>query len=199
MIGMKRYPDKYFELAIVDPPYGIGNFIPQGGKQAGYNFPPVNWNDSIPDNNYFIELVRVSRNQIIWGANYYNCFSGGAIVWDKKQENPQLSRCEIASVSIGKRVAYVDIPWAGFLGAQTRTGIHPSEKPVKLYEWLLKNYAKQGDKILDTHGGSFSSAIAAYNLGFDYVGFEIDGDYYNAGVNRLEEHKKQQRLFDLLK
>lgn len=197
MAVMARYPDKYFDLAIVDPPYGIGNFIPQYGKQKGGNFESVSWNDSIPDKDYFTELKRISENQIVWGANYYNCFDGvgGAIVWDKRQENPKLSRCEIASISSMKRVAYVDIAWAGFLGAQSRAGIHPCEKPVKLYEWLLTNYAKPGQRILDTHLGSGSHAIACNNLGFELTACELDTDYYNASIARIKQHYAQIRLF----
>ena len=188
--------DNAFDLAIVDPPYGIGNFIPQSGKQKGDNFGAVEWNDKTPNNYYFDELERVSSVQIIWGANYYNCFAngGGAIVWDKRQENPKLSRCEIASISSMKRVAYVDIAWAGFLGASSRVGIHPCEKPVKLYDWLLSNYAKEDDRILDTHLGSGSSAIAAHYGQFDFVGIEIDEDYFNAAKARFEAETAQLDL-----
>lgn len=187
-----------FELAIVDPPYGIGNFIPQEGRERGDNFKTVQWNDDIPPEQYFSELKRISSHQIIWGANYYNCFgeNGGAIIWDKKQENPKLSRCEIASISMAKRVAYIDILWAGCAGAETRTGIHPCEKPVKLYEWLLANYAKEGNRILDTHLGSGSSAIAAHYSGYDFVGMEIDTNYYNAAVNRFNQETRQLDLLE---
>ena len=193
---MATLPDKAFDLAIVDPPYGIGNFIPQYGKHKGGNFEHVSWNDNIPDKEYFTELKRVSENQIIWGANYYNCFSidGGAIVWDKMQENPKLSRCEIASISSVKRVAYVAIAWAGCIGTQSRAGIHPCEKPVKLYEWLLTNYANPGQRILDTHLGSGSSAIAAHYFGADFVGCELDKDYYDAAVNRFQMATSQFAL-----
>lgn len=187
--------DNAFSLAIVDPPYGIGNFIPQGGKRAGSVHPEVTWNDNIPDDAYFKALRRVSRHQIIWGANYYNCFTGGAIVWDKHQLNPRMSRCEIASVSIGQRVAYYSQTWAGFIGTQDRADIHPCEKPVKLYEWLLMNYAKDGDRILDTHLGSGSIALACHNLGFDLVGCELDEDYYNAACKRLKQHQAQLRIY----
>ena len=186
--------DNAFELAIVDPPYGIGNFIPQTGKEAGNNYDKVDWNDNVPDEQYFEILRRVSRTQIIWGANYYNCFTGGAIVWDKHQFNPNMSRCEIASVSKGKRVAYYSQPWAGFIGGKERANIHPCEKPVKLYEWLLMNYAKEGDRILDTHLGSGSIAIACHNLGFDLVGCELDTDYFEAAQKRLEQHQLQLRI-----
>jgi site-specific DNA-methyltransferase (adenine-specific) len=193
MEGMKRYPDKHFELAIVDPPYGIGNFNQSDSLQG-----KVLWNDKIPSQDYFKEICRVSRNQIIWGANYYNCFHpGGAIVWHKGPSKDCYSECELASLSFQKKVDFVSIMWqSGFYRANIEDIIHPTQKPVKLYEWLLKNYAKQGDKILDTHLGSGSIAIACYNLDFDLTGFEIDKDYYDAACNRLENHKKQQRLFD---
>lgn len=197
MIGMKEYPDKYFDLAVVDPPYGIGNFIPQTGKQAANNFYTVKWNDKIPEKDYFNQLQKISKNQIIWGANYYNCFNGnkGAIIWDKKQENPKLSRCEIASQSFNKLVKLIEIPWAGFLGTKERSNIHPCEKPVKLYDWILTNYAKPGMKILDTHVGSGSSRIAADKHGMDFIGYELDADYWKAQEKRYAEYKMQLKLF----
>jgi site-specific DNA-methyltransferase (adenine-specific) len=194
MAGMA---DNAFDLAIVDPPYGIGNFIPQTGKKAAGNFNPVTWNGDIPPPEYFAELRRVSVNHIVWGANYYNCFprSGGSIIWDKMQLNPRLSRCEIASTTIGKRVAYFQCAWAGFLGAESRAGIHPCEKPVALYRWILKNYAKPGQRILDTHLGSGSIAIACDMEGFDLVGCEIDADYIKAARHRLAVHQSAPSLF----
>jgi len=193
MIGMRRYPDKHFELAIVDPPYGIGDFVQSDRK---YN---CNWNNCIPSSNYFSELVRISKEQIIWGANYYNCFTkGGAIIWNKKNPHPCMSQCEIASYSGQKKVDFFELAYFGTVNCDHQARFHPSAKPVKLYEWLLKNYAKQGDKILDTHLGSGSIAIACYNLDFDLTGFEIDKDYFDGAVNRLEEHKKQGRLFDAM-
>jgi site-specific DNA-methyltransferase (adenine-specific) len=199
MVGMARYADKQFSLAIVDPPYGIGNWIPQGGKSARIDYKDhfITWNDSIPPIEYFNDLNRVSEKQIIWGANYYNCFSqsGGAVVWDKGDGNPKFSRCEIASLSFQKRVDYVSINWqSGFFRASKESIIHECQKPVALYNWLLRNYAKPGDKILDTHVGSASSLIACYDLGFDAVGFELDPDYYQASKRRLEDHMAQQRM-----
>ena len=198
---MKEIPDKYFELAIVDPPYGIGNFIPQNkskvGKQIGKK---VTWNDETPNDEYFTELVRVSEKQIIWGANYYNCFSdlGGAVIWNKGDANPVFSQCEIASLSFQKKVDYVNINWqSGFYRSRIEDIIHACQKPVKLYKWLLTNYAKEGDKILDTHVGSASSLIACHELGFDYLGFEIDEEYYEKAKERLERVKAQQSIFDL--
>ena len=197
---MAGLEDNAFELAIVDPPYGIGNWIPQGGKQKGKNAEKLNvkWNDFGPPKEYFVELVRVSKNQIIWGANYYNCFTdlGGAIVWHKGDGNPKFSAAEIASHSFYKKVDYVHINWqAGFYREKFGVQIHPCQKPEKLYEWLLSNYAKEGDRILDTHLGSGSSAIAAHYGGFDFVGCELDEDYYKAAVERFNNETKQQALF----
>ncbi len=196
---MKGCEDNSFDLAIVDPPYGIGNWIPQHGKQVGKNAKDlkVEWNDDVPSGNYFDEIRRVSKNQIIWGANYYNCFTdlGGAVIWYKGKSNPKFSACEIASHSFYKRVDYVHINWqAGFFREQFGEQIHPCQKPVKLYEWLLTNYAEKGQRILDTHLGSGSSAIAAHYFGVDFVGMEIDKDYYDAAVKRFDNETRQQTL-----
>jgi len=198
MEGMKRYPDKYFELAIVDPPYGIGNWVQTGGNIRGE---AVTWNDNTPVKEYFIELERVSKEQIIWGANYYNCFNGngGAIIWDKQNPNPNFSACEIASYSRLKRVAYFRYAWGGvndgIVGrVRKEKAIHPCEKPIALYKWLLYNYATPGDKILDTHLGSGSSRIAAHDMGFDFTGFELDRDYYLAQEKRFKEQTMQLKL-----
>ena len=198
MEAMAKMPDKAFELAIVDPPYGIGNFVPQNisknGKCAGKE---VYWNDEIPPSEYFRCLERISLRQIIWGANYYNCFNnnGGALVWHKGNINPIFSQCEIASLSFQKKIDYVFINWqSGFFRNNIETIVHPCQKPVALYQWLLKNYAKPGDKILDTHGGSCSLAIACDIMGFDAVIYEIDEDYYKAAVDRFERHKQQTVL-----
>jgi site-specific DNA-methyltransferase (adenine-specific) len=195
---MKQMQDKYFELAIVDVPFGIGvnhNMGRRAGDKSS-EYKPAVWDYEPPDREYFIELSRVSQNQIIWGANHFinlipyssSCW----IVWDKLfSEDVSFASCELAWTSFDSVVKK-------FTHSSARTnGIHPTQKPVKLYEWLLKNYAKPGDKILDTHGGSFSSAIACYNLDYDYTGMEIDADYFNAGKNRLIEHMKQGRLYDV--
>ena len=190
---MATLPDKAFELCICDPPYGIGNFVQTSGNVRGE---AVKWNNNIPPDNYFSELKRVSKEQIIWGANYYNSFNdkGGAIVWWKHTPpETNLSECEIASYSRLKRVAFVDLIWQNIHRAEIT--IHPCQKPVALYEWLLTHYAKQGDKILDTHLGSGSSRIAAYNLGFDFVGCEIDEDYFKAQEERFAAHTAQESLF----
>ena len=181
---MKTIDDNYFELAIVDPPYGIGNF------SQGHGIHEYEWNNDIPDQSYFSELYRISKNQIIWGANYYNCFDkkGGAIIWDKENPHPNMSRCEIASNSFYKKVDYVNIRHYGFMGEKN---FHPCGKPIALYKWLLENYAKENDKIFDSHVGSGSSRIAAYELGFDFVGCELDKDYWEAQEKRFTEFKKK--------
>lgn len=179
---MAQYPDKYFELAVVDPPYGIGDFSQSDAIEK------VKWNDSIPDYRYFIELKRVSKKRIIWGANYYNCFENGfgAIVWYKNIGHPSMSHCEIASVSGQKKVDYIHINWSGGIRSHQNDFCHPCQKPVSLYKWIFENYAKPGDKILDTHLGSGSSAIAAHFMGFDFVGIEIDKEYFYAAKKRFE-------------
>jgi len=193
---MARYEDNYFDLAIVDPPYGIGNKF-KGGKTGKMNFNEVvdkGWDIEPPNKYYFNELKRVSKNQIIWGGNYFldnldssRCF----IVWDKKvSEDFSLAMCELAWTSFDKlaKIYRLSVPKKG-------NRIHPTQKPVKLYEWLLMNYAKEGDKILDTHLGSGSIAIACHNLGYDLTACELDKEYYDAAIKRIEQHKAQQKLF----
>ena len=193
---MATLPDKAFDLAIVDPPYGIGAgiFEPVGGR-GELNKDDKKWDILIPDEKYFIELRRVSCEQIIWGANYFNCFSSGhgAIVWDKIQPLPDSSQCEIASYSRLLKVGVYRQMWTNYVN--TKQTKHPTEKPVKLYEWLLTNYAKPGQRILDTHLGSGSSAIACNNLGFELVGCELDKDYFDAACKRIEQSTAQQRMF----
>lgn len=189
LAAMRAMPDKAFDLAIVDPPYGLGNWVQVSGNVRGE---AVTWNNAIPSPEYFSELSRVSREQIIWGANYYNCFNGrgGAIVWNKSvPRESNMSVCEIASYSRLARVDYIDLPWRNIL--RTEATIHPCQKPVALYKWLLTNYAKQGDTILDTHLGSGSSRIAAYDLGFDFTGYELDKDYFDAQEERFAKHIAQ--------
>jgi site-specific DNA-methyltransferase (adenine-specific) len=199
MEGMARYPDKYFDLAIVDPPYGIGDvFIPvsTGVKPCKIErtHKVMDWDNEIPTPQYFIELKRVSKKQIIWGANYFNCFNnGGALIWYKNNGAPTLSQCEIASLSFKKSVDYVFIQVLGGF-VQKDKPIHPTQKPVALYKWLLQNYAKQGDKILDTHLGSGSSRIAAYEMGFDFTAFELDKEYFEAQEKRYKAHIAQLKM-----
>jgi site-specific DNA-methyltransferase (adenine-specific) len=186
---MARYKDNYFDLAIVDPPFGIGNFVQTNNRGS-----EVKWNDNIPSETYFSELKRVSKNRIIFGANYFNCFEGGAIVWVKNQPMPNFSKCVIASCSMHKKIEMYNQTWTNFV-AKDRTGIHPCEMPISLYEWILMNYAKEGDKILDTHLGSGSIAIACHNLGYDLTACELDKEYYESAMKRIEQHKNQKRLF----
>ena len=193
---MARYEDNYFDLAIVDPPYGIGDKF-KGGKSGKMNFNEVvdkGWDISTPKKEYFDELKRVSKEQIIWGGNYFfdnlqssRCF----IVWDKKiSEHFSLAMAELAWTSFDKlaKIFRLSVP-------KTGGKIHPTQKPVKLYEWLLMNYAKEGNKILDTHLGSGSIAIACHNLGFDLTACELDKEYYEAAMKRINNHKSQIRLF----
>ena len=187
---MSRYSDNYFDLAIVDPPFGIGNFVQTNNRGL-----KVNWNNETPTNKYFKELKRVSKHRIIFGANYFNSFEnkGGAIVWVKNQPMPNFSKCVIASCSFHKKIELYFQTWTNFV-AKNRETKHPCEMPVQLYEWLLMNYAKEGDKILDTHLGSGSIAIACHNLKFDLTGCEIDEEYYKAAVKRLKQHTAQLRI-----
>lgn len=198
---MATLPDKAFELAIVDPPYKLGM---NGGKSIGLRKCwPVSygkekhlkkdWDNQIPPPEYFIELQRISKNFIIWGGNYFSQYFKRIehlISWDKQCEGTDFSHFEIAFTSFSAANRKITIP----IQAESQRRIHPTQKPVALYQWLLKNYAKQGDKILDTHLGSGSSAIAADIMGFDFVGIEIDKDYFEAALGRFNRHKQQQVL-----
>lgn len=209
-------PDKAVELAIVDPPYAVsasdGSFGRGGLGNNGHSPSPVRKDlkhygnaNKTPNAEYFRELFRVSKNQIIWGSNFYpeHLKHSGAIVWDKMKDcNPVLSDAELAYQSFDKLVRIFRFQWFGFVkqagsfeGGLSQV-LHPNQKPVRLYEWCLQNYAKSGDRILDTHLGSGSSAIACHNLGFDMVGVELDESYFKAAVERLENHKQQIKLFD---
>lgn len=188
--GMKEIPDKYFDLAIVDPPYGIG-----ANKEKAHNgwkdYGVKQWDNETPKKEYFDELFRVSKNQIIWGANYMieNLYSSqGWIFWDKGQRNFSLADGELAWSSFNKALRVFTFSRGKLL--QER-GIHPTQKPIALYEWLLTKYANKGDKILDTHVGSASSLIACHNLDFEYMGFELDEDYYKLALKRLNGVKNQ--------
>lgn len=194
MEGMKQFPDKYFDLAIVDPPYGI-NFAKTHTGKGWIVRESKEWDNSIPNKEYFEELQRVSKNQIIWGGNYLTEHlkpSMGWIFWDKGQRDFSLADGELAWTSFNKALRVFDFSRAKL--SQTRAGFHPTEKPVALYKWLLTNYAKPGDKILDTHVGSASSLIACYDMGFDYIGFEIDEEYCNLAQKRIAENKAQVRM-----
>jgi len=194
---MARYEDNYFDLAIVDPPYGLGSRLVEGGgkdimKKYKEEYRQKQWDEEIPNANYFKELFRVSKNQIIWGGNYFINYlynTRGIICWDKKQMMPTMSRWEMAWSSFDKVAKTYEVR------SQEKNRFHPTQKPVKLYEWLLMNYAKEGDKILDTHLGSGSIAIACYNLGFDLTACELDKEYYEAAIKRIEQHKAQLTIF----
>ena len=188
---LKRTPDKFYELALVDPPYGID--INSSGRLGHYGGKGKKWDNHIPNDIYFKELFRVSKNQIIWGGNYFNlpptrCF----LIWDKEQpEDVSFASCEFAWTSFNlsaktfyKRPQNADVQ-----------RIHPTQKPVALYKWLLDKYAKEGDKILDTHLGSGSIAIACHDYGFELTACELDKEYYDKAVQRIKNHVSQLKLF----
>jgi len=192
---MARYEDNYFDLAIVDPPYGLGDKTTKGGceKNSQVKFKEHSWDNEIPTNEYFNQLFRVSKNQIIWGGNYFPYIWSkgcrGLITWDKMVYIPTMSQIEYAWYSEDK------LPQLVKINNNDSNRLHPTQKPIKLYEWLLMNYANEGDKILDTHLGSGSIAIACHNLGFDLTACELDKEYYDAAIKRLNNHKLQQKLF----
>ena len=201
MVLMARYPDNYFELAIVDPPYGIdlanmnmgiGN-TPKASKVKNRKWKAKDWDNAIPSDEYFKELFRVSKNQVIWGGNYFNLgVCNKFIIWDKEiPEGLSFSDCEYAWTSFSG--ANKIFRYSAYLNKNEK--FHPTQKPPQLYKWLLDKYAKKGDKILDTHLGSMSIAIACHDYGFDLTGCELDVDYYNKGMERVNNHVAQQKLF----
>ena len=206
MEGMARYPDKYFDLAIVDPPYGIGEDGIKNHSRGGAAKPTMytskNWDSSAPQKEYFNELLRVSKNTIIWGANHFienipNQNSPSWLVWDKQNGDNDFADCELAWTNHKTAVRKFQFRWAGMLQQDMKnkeSRIHPTQKPVALYKWLLSNYAKQGDKILDTHLGSGSSRIAAYEMGYDFTAFELDTEYFEAQEKRYKAHIAQLKL-----
>lgn len=213
---MKQYPDDYFDLAIVDPPYFSG---PEKREFYGSKISPIGvhrrlygkttkW--EVPGKDYFDELFRVSKNQIIWGVNYFNySFGSGRIVWDKVNTHSRFSDCELAYSSLHDSTRLFRYMWNGMMQGKSiseghiqqgnkvlnEVRIHPTQKPINLYLWLLQNYAKDGDKILDTHVGSASSLIACQELGFEYVGCELDKSIFNLAKQRLDAYEKQLKLF----
>lgn len=225
MQGMKEFPDKYFDLAIVDPPYGRKE---HGGRnRSGYvrqkngskifvkdgQYENRKWDNEPPSEDYFNELMRVSKNQIIFGCNYFDYpLIGGRIVWDKCNDGSNQSDAEIAYCSMNDRIDIFRYMWRGmFQGKSITEGttqqgnkrlnekrIHPTQKPVALYEWLLNRYAKPNDVILDTHVGSASSLIACYNTNHKFVGFELDEYYYKVSKQRLDTEMAQMRLSDFI-
>ena len=191
MVLMSRYPDKHFDLAIVDPPYGID--INSSGRLGHYGGKGKKWDSNIPEETYFNNLFRVSKNQIIWGGNYFSlqptrCF----LIWDKQQpEDVSFASCEFAWTSFNesaktfyKRPQNADIE-----------RIHPTQKPVALYKWLLEKYANEGDKILDTHLGSGSIAIACHDYKFDLTACELDKEYFDKAMQRIKNHTAQIKMF----
>lgn len=199
MLLMARYDDNYFDLAIVDPPYGVHKRLLNGAghmknSPQRMKYKENQWDKEIPFEEYFVELFRVSRNQIIWGGNYFGLPKTRCVIaWVKPtmKNHPHFSQWEMGWTSFDSSAKVVYNNPANSEGKS----IHPTQKPIKLYEWLLHNYAKQGDKILDTHGGSMSIAIACHNLKFDLTTCELDEEYYKDGLKRLENHKKQLRMF----
>ena len=203
MALMARYPDKHFDIAIVDPPYGIG----EDGKSnhsrsklaTAQQYTPKAWDKAIPPVEYFAELRRVSRRQIIWGGNYFplpptSCW----VVWDKLNGENDFADCELAWTNFETAVRKFSFRWAGMLQgnmAEKEKRIHPTQKPVALYRWLLENYAEPGQRILDTHLGSGSHAIAAHYFGAHLTACEIDADYYAAAMARIKRETAQQVLF----
>ena len=200
MLLMARYPDNYFDLAIVDPPYGNIDAIgltdnKKNGKQAtkrkGYRL----FENIAPDNEYYLELERVSKNQIVWGGNFLG-LCGGVVVWQKN--GTAFGEAEIAICSTHKSVKVFEYTWNGMIQGDMKNKevrIHPTQKPVALYKWLLDKYAKEGDKILDTHLGSGSIAIACHDYNFELTACELDKEYYDKAIQRIKNHVAQQKLF----
>jgi len=208
MLLMARYPDNYFDLAIVDPPYGLGfgtfnrtNKTSNGTRVKADKYKNDNWDDSIPNDEYFIELQRVSKNQIVWGGNYfpylwkYGC--KGFIFWHKGNPVPNFADGELAYTSFNKVAKQFDFRYYGNLQGKTSADIkhHPTQKPIELYKWLLDNYAEKDNKILDTHLGSGSIAIACHDYGFDLTACELDREYFDKAMERINNHVAQQKLF----
>jgi site-specific DNA-methyltransferase (adenine-specific) len=196
MEGMKTFPDGYFDLAVVDPPYGLGKRTTDGGTRKNTqtrfmdDIRRTNWDDSIPSEEYFRELKRVAANWIIWGANYFPIHTyRTAIVWDKMTYPPTMSRVEIAAASFDSPAKLVQI------NSNQPDRMHPTQKPVKLYDWIFANYAAPGMRVLDTHMGSGSIAIAAHYAGIHLTAYEIDADYFHAAKARIARETSQAELF----
>ena len=205
---MARYPDNHFDLAIVDPPYGIGfgkfnrtNKTSDGTRVKADKYKNSDWDEGIPNDEYFKELQRVSVNQIVWGGNYFpqlwvnGC--KGFIFWHKGNPVPNFADGELAWTSFNKVAKQIDYRYYGNLEGNTSasTKHHPTQKPIQLYEWLLDNYGKEGNRILDTHLGSGSIAIACHNRGFELTACELDKEYFEASIKRINQQIAQQRLF----
>jgi site-specific DNA-methyltransferase (adenine-specific) len=204
---MARYEDNHFDLAIVDPPYGIGESSNDNKGRSklakSKDYGSKKWDDKAPNKEYFTELKRVSKNQIIFGANHFienipKANSSCWIVWDKVNGDNDFADCELAYCSFKTAVRMKSFRWHGMLQHDMKNKeirIHPTQKPVKLYEWLLMNYAKEGDKILDTHLGSGSIAIACHNLNYALTACELDKEYYDAAMKRIKQHQQQLTMF----
>lgn len=198
MDGMREFPDKFFELAIVDPPYSINRFKNGETSRLRKYGQLDSVNNLRPDEEYIRELFRVSKNQIIWGFNHLCDLlppTSGFIFWFKHQPVISYSDGELAWASFKDIARCFDYPYFGCHGADADR-IHPTQKPIALYTWLLQNYAKRGDKILDTHVGSASSLIACHRMGFEYWGFELDADYFKAASERIAKEKSQLTIFE---
>ena len=184
---MRDIPDKYYELAIVDPPYGIGM---SGGKREYNNYEKKDWDYKIPSKNYFNELIRISENQIIWGGNYFLDFLPSTrcvLIWDKTLHGNTFADGEMAWTSFNKNLRIYPLNICFNQGYR----FHPTQKPILLYKWIIENYAKKGDKIFDSHGGSFSLACACLDLGFSFDGTEIDKEYFDNAVKRIKNHNQE--------
>lgn len=212
--ALKRFNDNHFDLAIVDPPYGIGadkaqnnaamqRIKAEGKSKAGRGwklYADTDWDNETPNAEYWQELFRVSKNQIVWGGNYFTDYlppSMGWIMWDKGQRDFSLADGELAWTSFNKALRIFEMSRGKALAKNNEQGgrFHPTQKPEMLYSWILQNYAKVGDLILDTHLGSGSSRIAAYKSGFNFVGFEINEHYYEKQEKRFKDFISQLRLF----
>lgn len=202
MEGLKQIPEKYFELAIVDPPYGIGaNKMQLGNGKRKIFRGSEDWDKHPPTSQYFSKLMHISKNQIIWGANHFISLipfdSSCWIFWDKGTGDNDYADGELAWSSFKSPVKKLFKSWVGANAKERNEAdrLHPTQKPIALYEWLIKNYAKESDKILDTHLGSGSSRIAAHKANLSFMGFELDEDYFKASVKRFERYVSQTRLF----
>ncbi len=221
MEGMKEYPDNYFDLAVVDPPYGMNwaakfesKLLKPLKNNKAYittgDYKRSSWDKTKPEKEYWKQLFRISKNQIIWGGNNFDLPpTRGIIIWDKNNCMPKYSDGELAWTSFDRPLKICYYSWNGFKQAQyigrdapqhgnhsiKEHRIHPTQKPIKLYEWIFKNYAEEGQKILDTHLGSGSSRIAAYNYKMDFTGYEIDKDYFDAAEKRFKNHISQLMIF----
>ena len=193
---MARYPDGYFDLAIVDPPYGIGSYWKKSKNTKHYC--DKKWNEIPPGPEYFQELMRVSKNQIIWGGNYFTDYlppTNSWLIWDKLMNHNPTSDCELAWTSLKIKMTKIAVRWSGALKDEENfQRIHPCQRPVKLHSKTLSKFAAPGFRILDTHLGSGSIAIACHNLGFDLTACELDPDYYKAALKRLKQHQQQLRM-----